>query len=94
NGNDNSVIFDTLNRTLKNSLNHDFVMRYQSALSNRELNSKGSWNLLYPIEVKNIVDKIKSFCIVKGKTTFLKDYFIIRNGLILIKDEIFILNPI
>ena len=91
--NANNAIFDMLNHSLKHSLNHNFVTRYQSALSNRELNSKGSWNLLYPIEVKNIVDKIKSFCIVKGKTTFLKDYFIIRNGLILIKDEIFILNP-
>jgi adenine-specific DNA-methyltransferase len=93
NNNANNVIFDTLNHSLKHSLNHNFVTRYQSALTNRELNSKGSWNLLYPIEVKNIVDKIKSFCIVKGKTTFLKDYFIIRNGLILIKDEIFVLNP-
>lgn len=93
NDNANIVIFDTLNRSLKHSLNHNFVTRYQSALTNRELNSKGSWNLLYPIEVKSIVDKIKSFCIIKGKTTLLKDYLIIRNGLILIKDEIFILNP-
>lgn len=93
NDNANNVIFDKLNRSLKHSLNHNFVTRYQSVLTNRELNSKGSWNLLYPIEVKKIVDKIKSFCIIKGKTTFLKDYFIIRNGLILIKDEIFILNP-
>ncbi len=92
NDNTNNVIFDTLNRSLKHSLNHNFVMRYQSALTNRELNSIGSWNLLYPIEVKKIVDKIKSFCIIKGKISFLKDYFIIRNGLILIKDEIFILN--
>ncbi len=91
--NSNKAIFDTLNHSLKHSLNHKSITRYQSALTNRELNSKGSWNLLYPTEVKNIVDKIKSFCIVKGKTSFLKDYFIIRNGLILIKDEIFILNP-
>jgi len=93
NNNSNKAIFDTLNHSLKHSLNHNFVTRYQSALTNRELDSKGSWNLLYPIEVKNIVDKIKFFCVVKGKTSFLKDYFIIRNGLILIKDEIFILNP-
>lgn len=89
NDNANNSIFDMLNRSLKPY----FVTRYQSTLTNRELNSKGSWNLLYPIEVKRVVDKIKSFCIIKGKTTFLKDYFIIRNGLILIKDEIFILNP-
>jgi len=84
-----TVIFETLNHSLKPYS----IRRYQSALTNKELNSKSSWNLLYPIEVKNIVDKIKSFCIVKGKMTFLKDCFIIRNGLILIKDEIFILNP-
>jgi len=93
NDNSNKAIFDMLNRSLKHPLNHNLVLRYQSALTNRGLNSKGSWNLLYPIEVKNIVDKIKSFCVVKGKATFLKDYFIIRNGLILIKDEIFILKP-
>jgi len=87
--NANNSIFDTLNRSLKPY----FIRRYKSALTNNKLNNKSSWNLLYPIEVKKIVDKIKSFCIIKGKTTFLKDYFIIRNGLILIKDEIFILNP-
>ena len=89
NTNANNSIFDTLNRSLKPS----FIRRYKSALTNKELNGKSNWNLLYPIEVKSVIDKFKTFCIVKGKTTFLKDYFIIRNGLILIKDEIFILNP-
>jgi hypothetical protein len=38
------------------------------------------------------VDKIELKCATNGKTLYLKDYFLIRNGLILIKDDIFIVN--
>jgi len=68
------------------------VKRYLSALTNNDLKKDESWNLIYPKEVKIIVDKIEHFCKIDGKIALLKDYFIIRNGLILIKDSIFILN--
>ncbi|MEJ2248730.1 MAG: Eco57I restriction-modification methylase domain-containing protein [Candidatus Lokiarchaeota archaeon] len=68
------------------------ILRYKSAITNKELKEQGNWNLLYPIEVKNLMSKIEEKCKNNGKVTYLKDYFLIRNGLIFIKDEIFILK--
>ncbi|MFX0021867.1 MAG: Eco57I restriction-modification methylase domain-containing protein [Candidatus Hermodarchaeota archaeon] len=68
------------------------IKKYTSALTNHDLRKDQSWNLLYPQEIKTIIDEIEEFCKVKGKISLLKDYFIIRNGLILIKDSIFILK--
>ena len=69
-----------------------FIMKYVSALTNNELRPDESWNLLYPTEVKQVVDKIQERCRKDGKLLFLKDYFMIRNGIIFIKDELFILK--
>jgi adenine-specific DNA-methyltransferase len=66
--------------------------KFISALTNNDLKKNESWNLVYPKELKLIVDKIEKYCRVNGKVSLLKDYFIIRNGLILIKDSIFILQ--
>lgn len=68
------------------------VKRFTSAITNDDLRNDESWNLIYPKAVKFVVDKIEGYCKVNGKTSFLKDYFLIRNGLIFIKDSIFILN--
>lgn len=69
-----------------------YLINYQSALTNNNLNKRGSWNLIFPKEVKDVVDKIEKVCLKDGKITFLKDLFFIRNGLILIKDSIFVLK--
>ncbi|MFX0011653.1 MAG: hypothetical protein ACFE9R_15175, partial [Candidatus Hermodarchaeota archaeon] len=65
---------------------------YESAVSNRDLGSNNSWNLLVSRQTADVIRKIENYCKVKTKISYLKDYFIIRNGLILIKDEIFILK--
>ncbi len=77
---------------LINNKESNYIQRYKSVLTNKHLSCEGNWNLLYPKEVKEIVDKIEYYCSKNGKILFLKDYFLIRNGLILIKDEIFILS--
>jgi len=79
-------------KELMNKKEMGYVKRYISALTNNALKKDESWNLIYPKEVKIIVDKIENFCKIDGKIALLKDYFTIRNGLILIKDSIFILN--
>ena len=79
-------------KELTNKKEMGYVKRYTSALTNNDLRKDESWNLIYPKEVKIIVDKIENFCKIDGETALLKDYFTIRNGLILIKDSIFILN--
>ncbi|HEC37882.1 hypothetical protein LCGC14_1724550 [marine sediment metagenome] len=71
--------------------NHN-ITRYTSAKTNNELETEKNWNLKYPEEIKELVEKIENQCQINGKTSFLNDYFIIRNGLIFIKDQIFILN--
>jgi hypothetical protein len=48
--------------------------------------------LLYPRDVKEIIKQIEKFCTKNNNLNLLGDYFSIRNGLILIKDEIFILK--
>ncbi len=69
-----------------------YFRNYTSALTNNCLRTNESWNLLFPTEVKKIIDKIENLCRVNEKVTWLNDWFIIRNGLILIKDSIFILK--
>jgi adenine-specific DNA-methyltransferase len=66
--------------------------KYQSAITNMELTGDAAWFLKYPLEVKKIVQKIEKYCSFNGRVSFLKDFFDIRNGLILIKDEVFILK--
>ena len=68
------------------------ILKYQSALTNKDLKGEGSWNVIYPKEVKKIVENIEKLCSINNKISLLKDYFIIRNGLIFIKDDIFILK--
>ncbi|MFX0010336.1 MAG: Eco57I restriction-modification methylase domain-containing protein [Candidatus Hermodarchaeota archaeon] len=68
------------------------LLRYNSAVSNKDLPKNDGWILLYPLEVKYYVDSIEKYCRFNGKISYLNDFFIIRNGLILIKDEIFILR--
>ncbi|MFX1499098.1 MAG: TaqI-like C-terminal specificity domain-containing protein, partial [Promethearchaeota archaeon] len=69
-----------------------YIKRYYSSLTNNSLSKESSWNLLYPPEVKQIVEKIQSYCQINNHTAYIKNFFIIRNGLILIKDDIFILK--
>jgi len=70
----------------------EYFKRYTSATTNNDLEGNKSWNLLYPEEIKRIVNKIERCCMKDEHTLYLKDYFLIRNGLIFIKDEIFILK--
>ncbi|MFX1312107.1 MAG: Eco57I restriction-modification methylase domain-containing protein [Promethearchaeota archaeon] len=74
--------------------NHDskYIRKYKSALTNYDLREDQSWNLIYPSEIRHVIDKIEQFCNESGKLTLLKDLFIIRNGIISINDEIFILK--
>lgn len=66
---------------------------YDSAITNQSLKKNRSWNLLFPWEVKVIIDKIENTCKNEsGKVIYLKDFFQIRNGIISIKDRIFILK--
>ncbi|TFF95836.1 MAG: hypothetical protein EU544_01905 [Promethearchaeota archaeon] len=86
----NSNIFRNLINGQDSKSEH--ILRYPSALSPRDLKEKGSWNLLYPEEIKTKVEHIENFCRAQDQVVFLKDLFIIRNGLIFPKDKIFILN--
>ncbi|MFW9972737.1 MAG: Eco57I restriction-modification methylase domain-containing protein [Candidatus Odinarchaeota archaeon] len=79
-------------KNLVNKLDSKCIKKYTSALTNNDLRKEESWNLLYPKIIKRVVNEIEKFCRIDGKILLLKDYFIIRNGLILIKDSIFILN--
>ena len=79
-------------KDLTYKMDSDHVKRYTSALTNNDLRKDESWNLNYTKEIKLIVDEIENYCRVNGKVSLLKDYFVIRNGLILIKDSIFIVN--
>lgn len=87
---------EQFNKTVLNQIiynqNRPYIKRYYSSLTNNSLSKERSWNLLYPPEIKQIVEQIKSYCRMNDHTASIKDFFIIRNGLILIKDEIFILK--
>ena len=84
----NELLFSKI---LDNS-NHSHIKKYPSGLTNNDLSLQSNWNLLYPIDIKEIIIQIESFCIKNKNLNLLGDYFSIRNGLILIKDEIFILK--
>jgi len=84
----NNLVF----RELLHNKNSSYIRRYTSAVTNKDLKHDGSWNLLYPKEVKAVVDKIENYCKVNGIILKLNDFFIIRNGLILINDKLFILK--
>jgi len=84
----NQKIFEKLTNNISSSK----INRFTSVLTNNDLIQDECWNLIYPKEVKVIVGKIENYCKTNGKITLLKDYFLIRNGLILIKDSIFILH--
>ncbi|MFX0007813.1 MAG: Eco57I restriction-modification methylase domain-containing protein, partial [Candidatus Hermodarchaeota archaeon] len=83
---------ETILRDLMYNVESNKIKKYTSALTNHDLRKDHSWNLLYSEEVKSFTDKFEKYCKVQGKISLLKDFFIIRNGLILIKDSIFILN--
>jgi len=72
--------------------NHNSKKKYTSGLTNNDLSLQSNWNLLYPRDVKEIIKQIEKFCTKNNNLNLLGDYFSIRNGLILIKDEIFILK--
>ena len=84
----NRLLFSKI---LDNS-NHSSIKKYTSGLTNNDLSLQSNWNLLYPRDIKEIIMQIESFCMNNNKLSLLGDYFSIRNGLILIKDEIFILK--
>ncbi|TXT65019.1 MAG: Modification methylase TaqI [Promethearchaeota archaeon] len=84
----NRLVFNLLS----NGSNSGHFKRYLSATTHNDLEGNRSWNLLYPMEVKDLTDKIEQFCIKNCRISYLKDYFLIRNGLIFIKDDIFILQ--
>ncbi|TXT56159.1 MAG: Eco57I restriction-modification methylase [Promethearchaeota archaeon] len=84
----NQKMFEEL---LKGKQNES-IQRYKSSITNNQLIPEGNWNLLYPREINEIMEKIKDKCRRNGKIIRLKDYYIIRNGLIFVKDSIFILK--
>jgi adenine-specific DNA-methyltransferase len=69
-----------------------YIRRYNSALTNNYLHYNRSWNLTFPKEVKYVVDKVEKYCKSNGQVLKIKNLFIMRNGLILINDHIFILK--
>ncbi len=68
------------------------ITKYISAIRNNDLKPQESWNLEFPHEVQAMVKNIENYCRFREKILLLKDYFLIRNGIIFIKDEIFILK--
>jgi len=78
-------------KILDNS-NHNSIKKYTSGLTNNDISLQNNWNLLYPRDIKEVIKQIESFCMKNKNLNLLGDYFSIRNGLILIKDDIFILK--
>ncbi len=71
----------------------DGKISYISAITNNNLKINGNWNLLYPEDVEEIIKKIEKLCADNsGKVFYLKYFFQIRNGIISIKDDVFILK--
>ncbi len=79
-------------KDLTDNSNSKYVRKYYSALTNNDLSPIDNWNLIYHQKIKEIVDKIENYCENNGYVSKIQDYFIIRNGLILINDNIFILK--
>ncbi|UCC20053.1 MAG: N-6 DNA methylase [Promethearchaeota archaeon] len=90
--NSNKSINERIFRKLTYKEDSSYVRRFISSLTNNNLKKDESWNLIYPKDLKILVNKIENYCKINGKISFLKDYFFVRNGLILIKDSIFILK--
>jgi len=82
---------DVFQKVLHNESSLDYNT-YISALTNNDLKGDKSWNVVFPKSDKERVDQIEWFSVRDGEKKYLKDYFIIRNGLIFISDEIFILE--
>ncbi|MFO8018412.1 MAG: Eco57I restriction-modification methylase domain-containing protein [Promethearchaeia archaeon] len=82
----------TVFHSLLNDKNLPSINQYISATKNKDLQPAESWSLLYPSKVKDIVQKIYNYCRHDGEIKYLKDFFLIRNGLIFISDEIFVLK--
>ncbi len=92
---DNQFNEKSSKKLFKDILNNElspYLLKYQSAITNKDLLANNGWNLKYPLAVKNIVEKIETFCRFNGSLLYLSDFFDIRNGLILIKDDIFVLK--
>jgi len=87
-----SAFTKSIFKNLIEEKNLKYIKKYYSALTNKDLERHGSWNLLFPENIRKIVGKIENFCSKNKKILYLNDCFIIRNGLILIKDDIFIVN--
>jgi len=77
-----------------NKENSPHLLKYQSEMTNKDLSKNNGWILKYPRDVKNVVENIENQCRFNGIISNLIDFFIIRNGLILIKDDVFILKAI
>jgi len=75
-----------------NKENPPYLLKYRSAMTNKDLSKNNGWILKYPLDVKKVVEKIEKYCRFDESISHLTDFFVIRNGLILIKDEIFILK--
>jgi len=88
NGKSNKKLF----KDILNNENSPHLLKYKSAITNKDLLTKSAWNLKYPLTVKNFVEKIETYCRFDESLLYLSDFFVIRNGLILIKDDIFILK--
>ncbi len=84
-----------LEKIFRNILNKEIsphLLKYQSAMTNKDLSKNIGWILKYPRDVKKVVENIENQCRFNGIISNLIDFFIIRNGLILIKDDVFILK--
>ncbi|MFX0076541.1 MAG: Eco57I restriction-modification methylase domain-containing protein, partial [Candidatus Hermodarchaeota archaeon] len=88
----NEKLFEKVFMNTLNNEHSNQILRYKSSITNIKLSKFNGWNLKYPQEVKYIVDKIEKNCRFNGTPSYLTDFFVIRNGLILIKDEVFILK--
>ena len=88
----NEKSYEKIFSDILNDDNSPHLLKYRSAMTNKDLSKNNGWNLKYPPNVKKVVEKIENHCRFKGRISHLTDFFIIRNGLILIKDEIFILK--
>jgi adenine-specific DNA-methyltransferase len=88
NGKSNERIFTDI----LNNENSPHLLKYRSAMTNKDLSKNSGWILKYPLDVKKVVEKIENYCRFNVSISHLADFFVIRNGLILIKDEVFILK--
>lgn len=79
-------------KSLLKGIPRNEIQTYTSAITNNDLEPLGNWNLLYPKEIKEVMSKIENICLNGDFLIRLKDRYLIRNGLIFVKDKIFILK--